>query len=80
MFSYSHFEVIVGLKLHVTCELGLFLTDRAGEEVLPQSVDIRDEGELLCTLETEGVHTPKLHGFSRYLDALVADEDLFHLN
>jgi hypothetical protein len=42
MQCYSHFEVIIGLKLHIPCELGLLLADRAREQVLPESVHIGD--------------------------------------
>jgi hypothetical protein len=76
---YSHFEVIIGLKLHIPYELGLLLADRAREQVLPEGVHIGDKGQILCTLEAEGVHAAELHWLSGYFDALVADEDLFHL-
>ena len=77
--AYRETQVLIGLEFHVAWQLCLLLADGATEEVASEGVDIVDEHEVLSTLEAERVHTAQLDGVTRYLDALIADEDLFHV-
>ena len=79
VLTYSHFQIVIGLELHFTRQLCLLFADGTREYILSQGVYVRNQGQILCTLETEGVNAAKFDRLGRNLDALVADEDLFHL-